>query len=264
MPRWLVALALVLAAATAARAARVVKLAFPRFTVPAGASMEACYFVRLPGAAPVDVGSWEIRNRGAVNGFATLHFIVYQYTGTRLADWTADTGRVQVSRGCLDLGPVDRDERQIVARGFQPVVRGALPPGVALRLAPRPDAPGGAPAGIGILMSANWSNATSRPHVAQAKVLLRRPRAGTVKRLATFAADAGAERAADRALAEEPEAPVEAVLRRALRLGQEPHWAQAPRPGPAFARAPAPAPRAITRSRRRAPALSSNVPIPDS
>jgi hypothetical protein len=193
VPRWLVALALAFAAVDA-HAAGTVKIAFPRFTVPAGASMEACYFVRLPGSAPVDVASWQIRSRGAVNGFAPLHFIVYQYTGERLAEWAADAGRVQASRGCLDLGPVDRDARQIVALGFQPVVRGALPPGVALRLSPVPDAPGGPPAGIGILLSANWSNATSRARVTQAKVVLRRPRAGSVKRLAAFVTDRSAER----------------------------------------------------------------------
>jgi hypothetical protein len=192
MRRHCLVLALVLLAGDAGAASRV-KLSMPRFSVPAGASAEGCFFVRLPGAEPIDVASWEIRNRGAAGGFATLHFVVYQYTGERLAEWAPDTGHLQLSRGCLDLGPPDRDARHIVAYGFQPVVRGALPPGVALRLAPVPDTPGGPPAGVGILLAANWSNATSRPQVARGKVLLRRPRAGTVKRLATFVAERTAE-----------------------------------------------------------------------
>lgn len=186
---------LVLAAPAGAREARTVKLAFPRFTVPASTSVEACRFVHLPTTAPFDLASWEIRMRGAGNGFTTLHFLVYVYTGERLAEFATETGRVVPSRGCLELGPPDRDRRQLFALGALPTNRGAFPPGVALRLAPVPATPGGPPDGIGILLDANWSNGLARPRTASAKVVLRRARPGTVRRLALPLASEAAEAA---------------------------------------------------------------------
>lgn len=166
------------------RAPQTIKLRFPRFAVPAGAASEVCYFVRVPTAEPFDLASWEIRNQGARGSFGAVHFIVSVYRGERLAEFAPDAGRTIASRGCLDLGPPDRDRRQIIALGASARVRGQPPPGVAIRLSPVPAEPGGPPDGLGFLMSANWQNGDARTHTASARVILRRARAGTVRRLA--------------------------------------------------------------------------------
>jgi len=88
------------------------------------------------------------------------------------------------SRACLDLGPPDRDHRQLFASGAGKRVRGSLPPGVALRLAPVPATPGGPPDGLGILLDGEWTNSTSRARRASAVVVLHRARPSAVGRIA--------------------------------------------------------------------------------
>ena len=110
--------------------------------MPAGANTEACVFLRLPAQKPFELASWDIRTRSSGAGLGALHFLVYVYTGERLAEFAKDAGHIVPSRGCLDLGPVDRDRRQLVASGFART-RGALPQGVAMSLNPVPAVPGG-------------------------------------------------------------------------------------------------------------------------
>lgn len=175
-PAWIpiVAGALLLAAPAAARELRVMKLRFPPFTLPPGGNSEVCILVRVPGRTPFDLASYEIRHRGVRVDFAPQHFLVYHYRGERLAELGADAGRVVPSRACLDLGPVDRDRRQLVAGGTLPRSRRTFPPGVALRLEPAPDAPGGPAAGFGFVLDAEWLNSGSRTRRASTKVILRR------------------------------------------------------------------------------------------
>ncbi|TMA34223.1 MAG: hypothetical protein E6J83_18380, partial [Deltaproteobacteria bacterium] len=118
-----------------AREPRTLRLRFPRLAVPAGGNTEACVFLRVPLQKPFEVASWDIRTQSSGAGLGTLHFLVYVYTGERLAEFSKDAGRIVPSRGCLGLGPVDRDRRQLVASGFART-RGALPQGVALSLEP--------------------------------------------------------------------------------------------------------------------------------
>jgi hypothetical protein len=174
---------LALAAPAAARQPRTLVLRFPRFTLPPGANRELCVFVRLPGTAPVDVASWKITHHAA-RGMGVRHFLVYAYGGERFADFAAQAGRLVESRGCLDLGPIDRDRRQLIASGASIRSRILYPSGVALRLAPVPDAPGGVPAGIGLLLDANWVNGSSRTRAASTRMVLRRPVRRSVRRLA--------------------------------------------------------------------------------
>ena len=180
----LVLAAALLPGAAAAQAKQTLRLRFPRVDIPAGTSIEACVLIRVPTSTPFDLATWEIRNHGPKVGLGVLHFLVYVYSGEHLGEFAAEAGRVVQSRGCLDLGPADRDHRQLFATGAMPRVRGALPPGVALRLAPVPAAPGGSPDGLGVLLDGEWTNRTTRTRRASAVVLLRRARPRAVGRVA--------------------------------------------------------------------------------
>ena len=177
-----------LATPALAREARVLRLRFPGIEVPAGGNIEACAFVRLSRTTPFDLGRWEMKTRG--RGITTLHAIVYLYRGARADEFPADP---VASRGCLDLGPPDRDQRQMIAAISTPSGRGTLPAGVALRLAPVTSAPGGVPDVLGVLLDMNWQNAGTRPRRASARVLLRRAAKGTVRRIAQPLSDRTAE-----------------------------------------------------------------------
>jgi hypothetical protein len=141
-------------------------------------------FVRVPRTVPLDLAVWQIESQLG-RGVALLHFLVYRYDGERLGEFAAEAGRVIESRGCLDLGPVDRDRRQLIASASSRLSRRFMPAGVALRLAPAPATPGGSPDGIGILLDGEWANGSPRPRRASARVVLKAARAGTVRRIAT-------------------------------------------------------------------------------
>src|SRR3989442_2099557 len=169
------------------------KLRFPRLSVPARTNPEACVLVRVATTAPFDLASIEIRHLGVRGSFAVQHFLVHLYTGEQLGEFQAERGRVVESRGCLELGPSDRDRRQLVASGTLARSRSAFPPGVALRLSPVPDAPGGPPAGLGFTLDGEWVNGTSRTRSASALVVLRRARPKKGTRIALPFADRSAE-----------------------------------------------------------------------
>ncbi len=192
MPRGLApALPLCVLLAASAGASPTQRLRFPRLAVPPGGNVEACVFVRLARETPLDVVRWEIVHQGVRRDFAPRHFLVYVYTGARLGEWPV--GQVVQSRGCLDLGPVDLDHRQVFAAGASRVSAGVLPRGVALRLPAVPDEPGGAPAGVGLLFDAEWVNTSARTRIGSTRVLLRRPRRHTVRRWAVPLLANGAE-----------------------------------------------------------------------
>ena len=182
-----------LAPAASARQPRTLKLRFPRLAVPAGTNPEACRLVRLPTAKPFDVASIEIRHRGVGGSFAVQHFLVHLYTGEHLGEFEAERGRVVESRGCLELGPADRDRRQLVASGTSRHSRSAFPAGVALRLSPVPDAPGGPPAGLGFTLDGEWVNGTTRTRTVAALVVLHRARPKAVTAVALPFTDRSAE-----------------------------------------------------------------------
>lgn len=182
---------LLLAVPAGARQARNVKLRFPAVSVPPGGTSEGCVFVRIPGGAALDVAGGDITNRA--RGLVVLHAIVYVYRGERLAEFATQAGRVVLSRGCLDLGPEDRDRRQMIAAITASKGRIFVPAGIALRLAPVPATPGGTPDGIGILIDVNWQNRSDRPRRASASVVLKRARPGTVRRIALPFSDRTAE-----------------------------------------------------------------------
>ena len=218
------ALPLALLASTAsARQPRTLKLRFPRLSIPAVTNPEACLLVRVPTTTPFDVASIEIRHRGVRGSFAVQHFLVHLYTGEQLGEFGAERGRVVPSRGCLDLGPSDRDRRQLVASGTLTRSRSAFPPGVALRLSPVPDTPGGPPAGLGFTLDGEWVNGTSRTRSASALVVLRRARPKKVTRIALPFADRSAE-------AGLLVAPGEVASTEALAAGRQAAWGPG-RPG---------------------------------
>jgi hypothetical protein len=185
MSRPVFALLLLLATPVAARTPATLRLRFPSFQVPAGGNVEACTFVRLPVKTPFDVASWEIRNRGARGAFAARHFLVYLYTGAEPQGFAPG---IVDSRACLDLGPADRDQRQLIAFGSAVRNRGFYPPGIGLRLGPSPGV------GVGLLLDAEWVNGTSRARKASTVVVLHRARRGSVRRLAVPILERSAER----------------------------------------------------------------------
>jgi hypothetical protein len=162
---------------------RNLKLQFPRTVIPAGGNVEVCAFLRLPVTEPFDLASYQITQQGfSGTGAVINHFLIYVYSGERLGEFAAQEKQVIESRGCLDLGPVDRDERQLIALSRAPNNRAVFPPGLALPLEPTPATPGGAPDGIGILLDANWLNGATKPRSVTAKVVLTRAKPGTVHR----------------------------------------------------------------------------------
>src|SRR5262249_59162606 len=76
-------------------------LRFPRVSIPAGGSLEACVLLRVPTTTPFDLATWEIRNRGPKVGLGVFHFLVYVYSGDQLSELASEAGRVVQSRGCL-------------------------------------------------------------------------------------------------------------------------------------------------------------------
>jgi len=172
---------------------RSLTLRFPKTLIPPGTSVEACVFVRIPATEPFDLAAFRIKNRGSGGDLAVQHLLVYQYTGARLAEFAEWQKQVVRSRGCLELGPIDRDERQLIASGAGLDTRGAFPQGLVLPLAPTPATPGGAPDGIGILIDGNWVNRGRRTRKASAKVTLTRARPGAAVRRLRPILERGAE-----------------------------------------------------------------------
>lgn len=180
--------------AAAKKLPRTLKLRFPRTVIPAGGNVEDCVFLRVPVREAFDLASYQITQRGfSGTGAAINHFLIYLYAGERLGEFAMQQKDVVESRGCLDLGPADRDARQVIALSRAPNNRAVLPPGLALPLEPTP-APGGPPDGIGILFDANWINSATKPRAVSARVVLTRAKPGTVRRRLQpiFARDADA------------------------------------------------------------------------
>jgi hypothetical protein len=181
--------------AAAKKLPRTLKLRFPRTVIPAGGNVEDCVFLRVPVREAFDLASYQITQRGfSGTGAAINHFLIYLYAGERLGEFAMQQKDVVESRGCLDLGPADRDARQVIALSRAPNNRAVLPPGLALPLEPTPAAPGGPPDGIGILFDANWINSATKPRAVSARVVLTRAKPGTVRRRLQpiFARDADA------------------------------------------------------------------------
>src|SRR5262249_34478503 len=134
---------------------------------------------------------FEIRHRGGGRGVAIQHFLVYAYTGDQLAGFPEHGATVTEARGCLavDLGPPDRDRRQLVASGTATRSQTTVLPGGAPRLAPVPLAPGGAPAGLGFVLDGEWLNTGSRTRTVSVTVVLRRARGRETSRVATMFSD---------------------------------------------------------------------------
>ena len=183
--------ALLAAGVAEGRERRSLTLRFPRVTLAAGSNVELCYFVRLPATAPFLAGAWHIRHKGLKGNTRPSHFLAYLYTGERLAEFPA--GTVVPSRGCLDLGPVDRDRRVLFATGADKVVKRAYPSGVGLELAPVPAAPGGTPDAIGILLDAAWANGEARPRTVSTMLVLKAVSPKRLRRVAQPFADRSAE-----------------------------------------------------------------------
>ncbi len=188
----LILLALVAGGVAEARDRRTITVKVPRLSLPAGSDIETCYFVRIPVTAPFALGSWRVAHVGTKSRTGVRHFLVYLYTGERLAEFQTNT--LALSRGCLDLGPSDRDHRVLIASGgSNPKIARALPKGVAAELAPAPDAPGGAPAAIGLLLDTNWGNDDTKSRSVSTRLVLRAAKAKTVKRTARPLSDRTAE-----------------------------------------------------------------------
>jgi hypothetical protein len=195
LPTLALLLLLALASAAEAKVPRSLRVRFPRTVIEAKGNVEACVFVRLPVREPFDLASYKISQHGfSGTGVAINHFLVYLYTGERLGEFAAQQKAVVASRGCLDLGPIDRDSRQTVALTRTTTSLGILPAGLSLPLTPVPATPGGSPDGIGILLDANWLNGATKPRAVSAVVTFKAAKRGTVRRrLQTiFARDAEA------------------------------------------------------------------------
>jgi hypothetical protein len=171
-----------------AKTPRTLKLRFPRTVIEAGRNVEQCVFVRLPVTEPFDLASWQITQQGfRGTGVAITHFLVYLYTGERAGEFPQRQKQAIESRACLDLGPADRDSRQLITSANTSNTRGGVPPGsgLSMPLTPTPSAPGGVPDGIGILLDANWVNGATAPRAVSARLVLTAAKPGTVRRRLT-------------------------------------------------------------------------------
>jgi hypothetical protein len=182
---------LVFAGGAAARDRATIKIRTPKVPLAAGSNVEICYFLRIPTTTPFTMGSWQLVNKGAKGGTQPSHALAYLYTGENLAGFTS--GEIVQSRGCLDLGPGDRDRRVLFASSSAPNVVRALPSGVGLELAPVSDAPGGAPAGIGILVDAAWANGETKSKKVSTTLVLKRVKKGKANAVARPIADRSAD-----------------------------------------------------------------------
>jgi hypothetical protein len=167
---------------------KTITVKLPRFTMQPGSNIELCYFLRIPTTTPFEMGGWRIQHPTAKGGLQNQHGLVYLYTGERGAEF--QSGALVQSRGCLDMGPGDRDRRVLIASSSARKIDRVMPAGVAVELAPAPDAPGGAPAAIGILVDVNWANNETRAKAVTTKVVLKR--AKKVKRTARPISDTSA------------------------------------------------------------------------
>jgi len=166
-----------------AKSPRTLKLRFPRTVIEPGRKAETCFYVRLPAGEPFDLASWQITQQGFQGtGVAITHFLVYVYTGERAGEFPQGQKQAIESRACLDLGPSDRDSRQLIASANTSNKRDALPAGLSLPLPPTPSAPGGTPDGIGILIDANWVSGATKPRPVSARIVLTAAQPGTVRR----------------------------------------------------------------------------------
>jgi hypothetical protein len=156
------AVVMLLAPSLGARERRTLTIHFPRVSIPAGGNVELCSVFRLPVTTAFDLASVRVRHRGTRSDVSPRHFLVYLYTGEHLAEFANDVGHVVPSRGCLDLGPVDRDHRQLLPSG--------VPRGLALPLTPALATPGGTPDGIGIVLDAEWVNSSTRARKVSTRV----------------------------------------------------------------------------------------------
>jgi hypothetical protein len=184
---------LVFAGGAAARDRATIKIRTPKVTLAAGSNVEICYFLRIPTTTPFVMGSWQLVNKGAKGGTQPSHALGYVYTGENMNIYPS--GAIVQSRGCLEFGPDDRDRRVLFASGSAPKVVRALPVGVGLELAPVSDAPGGPPAGIGILVDAAWANDEPRAKKVSTTLVLRRVKkgkaTGTARPMSDRSANAG-------------------------------------------------------------------------
>jgi hypothetical protein len=182
---------LLLAGVAAAKDRKTLTIRMPKVSLPANGNVEICYFLRIPTTSPFTLGTWQLVNKGAKGGTQPSHSLAYLYTGENLAAFPS--GQVVQSRGCLDVGPADRDRRVLFASSSAPKVVRALPTGVGLELAPVADAPGGAPAGIGILLDAAWANGEPKSKKVSTTLVLKRPKAGKANAVARPISDRSAD-----------------------------------------------------------------------
>jgi hypothetical protein len=183
-------LTLAVAGAAHGRGPRALTVRFPRVTLPAGGNTELCYFARIPATSDFVAGAWRIRHQGVKGEARPSHFLAYLYMGERIAEFP--TGTVVPSRGCLDLGPLDRDRRVLLASGADAVVARSFPAGVGVALAPVPATPGGAPEAIGILLDAAWANGDDRSRRVGTTLVIKAAKPARVRRVARPLADTSA------------------------------------------------------------------------
>lgn len=184
--------ALVLLSALPALAAsgRVLTVRLPRVVIPPHASIEVCVFVRVPRSTAFDMASFTVQHRGLTSDFSLAHFLVYAYQGHQFDGFAGEEPRVVASRGCLDVGPDDRDNRQLIASGPSSRSRGFAPAGTAIRLEPDPTAQA-----IGFVLDANFANGSDKPRKASSVVKLRAPNPKQLKRVLRPILDQTAEEA---------------------------------------------------------------------
>ena len=182
---------LVFAGGAAARDRATIKIRTPKATLAAGSHVVICYFLRIPTTTPFTMGSWQLVHKGAKGGTQPSHGLAYLYTGENLAGFPS--GEIEQSRGCLDLGPDDRDRRVLFASSSAPKVVRALPSGVGLELAPVSDAPGGGPAGIGILVDVAWANGETKAKKVSTTLVLKRVKKGKANAIARPLSDRSAD-----------------------------------------------------------------------
>lgn len=177
-----------------AHAARTLKVRFPTLTLPPGANIEACVYVRVPRRTAFEMTSFNIQHRGIAGDVAMRHFLVYRYDGNQAAGFTPNA--VVLSRGCLDLGPADRDRRQLIANGPARRSRGFVtPPGMAIPLAPVAAAPDATPDTIGFILDAEILNGTTTDRKVSSTIVFKSQPRKRIRGLLQPLEDASAERA---------------------------------------------------------------------
>src|SRR5262249_42941534 len=159
--------------------AKSIKLKFPRFSVPPRSDREVCTFVMLERGEPFDAAGTLIVNHGNRKGFTSHHFLLYPYSGAPIEAFAQYQEKIVDSKGCLDFGPLDRNNRVLIGGSQSERSLQMAPAGLATRITPTV---AGSTKAFGMILNSHWINGTDQTQHASVKIKIMPAKPRTRKR----------------------------------------------------------------------------------